>query len=98
MLSAPARIACALLVAALLLQDRGTDLVMVDVQVVDRDGNPVSTLGKADFEVSIDGRTRRVISSEFISTSAGVCSRCCRRARFLIPPRIGRSWERPSMG
>src|SRR5262245_17038457 len=66
MLSVPARIASALLLAAMFPQERGTDFVTVDVQVVDRDSNPVSTLGKGDFEVTIDGRTRRVMSAEFI--------------------------------
>lgn len=70
MLSAPTKIASALLVAAMFPQDRGTDLVTVDVQVVDRDSNPISTLGKGDFEVTIDGRARRVMSSEFISASS----------------------------
>jgi VWFA-related protein len=76
LMSAWARVATAVLLAATFLQDRGTDLVTVDVQVVDRDSTPVSILGKGDFEVTIDGRTRRVVSAEFISTSsAGVAPR-----------------------
>ena len=44
------------------------DLVAVDVQVVDRDGIPVSTLGRGDFEVTIDGRKRRIVSATFLDS------------------------------
>jgi VWFA-related protein len=42
------------------------ELVAIDVQVVDDDGNPVSALGPESFDVSINGRRRRVVSAEFI--------------------------------
>lgn len=42
------------------------DLVAVDVQVVDTEGTPIRALGSADFEVSISGGRRRVISAEFV--------------------------------
>jgi VWFA-related protein len=42
------------------------DLVAVDVQVVDRDGLPIPNLGPEKFEVTIDGRKRRVISANFV--------------------------------
>jgi len=45
------------------------DLVAVDVQVVDGDGRPVTTLGRDKFEVTIDGRQRKVVSSDLIQTS-----------------------------
>src|SRR5262245_17009050 len=42
------------------------DLVAVDVQVVDPDGRPIPNLGAEKFEVSIDGKRRRVVSADFI--------------------------------
>jgi len=42
------------------------NLVAVDVLVVDRDGQPHTGLGVRDFDVSIDGRRRRVESAEFL--------------------------------
>ncbi len=42
------------------------DLVAVDVQVVDGAGNPIRSLRPEDFEVSINGRRRRVASADFI--------------------------------
>lgn len=44
-----------------------TELIAVDVHVVAKNGEPVSDLGSADFEVSISGRKRRIASVEFIS-------------------------------
>ncbi len=48
----------------------GVELVAVDVQIIDRDGKPIPSLGPADFEVSISGGSRRVVSAEFIRYSA----------------------------
>jgi hypothetical protein len=45
------------------------DVVVVDVQVVDSDGRPVTTLGRDKFEVTIDGRQRKIVSSDLIQTS-----------------------------
>jgi len=47
----------------------GVDLVAVEVQVVDGDGTPIASLGPADFEVSIDGRRRRVVSADFVQST-----------------------------
>jgi VWFA-related protein len=44
------------------------DLIAVDVQVIDRDGHPVAGLGPDKFEVTINGRRRRVVSAEFIGS------------------------------
>lgn len=41
------------------------DLIAVDVQVIDRDGHPVAALGPESFEVTLDGRKRRVVSVTF---------------------------------
>ncbi|MCC7042505.1 MAG: VWA domain-containing protein [Acidobacteria bacterium] len=47
----------------------GVDLVAVDVQVVDGTGTPIESLGPDDFEVSIDGRRRRVVSADFVRST-----------------------------
>jgi VWFA-related protein len=44
------------------------DVIAVDVQVVDRTGLPVPGLGPDSFEVTIDGRRRRVLSAELIES------------------------------
>lgn len=46
------------------------DLVAVDVQVVSGDGTPIPSLGPGDFEVSINGRNRRVVSADFIQSAS----------------------------
>ncbi len=47
----------------------GVDLVAVDVQVVGGDGTPIESLGPGDFDVSIDGRRRRVVSVDFVRST-----------------------------
>jgi VWFA-related protein len=44
----------------------GVELVAVDVQVVARDGAPVSGLTAADFEIAIDNHIRRIASVDLI--------------------------------
>jgi VWFA-related protein len=44
------------------------DLIAVDVQVIDDDGRPVGQLSPDHFEVSIDGRRRRVASADYIES------------------------------
>jgi VWFA-related protein len=46
------------------------DVVAVDVQVIDRTGRPVPSLGPEKFTVTINGRRRRVVSAEQIATEA----------------------------
>jgi len=46
------------------------DLIAVDVQVVDREGFPVASLRPQDFEVSINGRKRRVASADFVQSTS----------------------------
>jgi VWFA-related protein len=46
------------------------DVVPVDVQVIDRTGQPVPNLGPEKFTVTINGRRRRVVSAEQIRTDA----------------------------
>jgi VWFA-related protein len=42
----------------------GTDLLTVDVSVVDSDGRPVEGLTPADFTIKIDGKVRKVEAAE----------------------------------
>ncbi len=42
------------------------DLIAVDVQVMDHDGNPIGKLTPGQFDVSINGKHRRVVSAQFI--------------------------------
>jgi VWFA-related protein len=47
----------------------GTELVAVDVGVVDRQGQPVRGLGGTDFLVTVAGKPRRIVSVEYVDTS-----------------------------
>ena len=49
----------------------GVDLVTVDVNAVDKDGQPVRGLTPADFVVEIGGKRRNVVRDDFIDFSAG---------------------------
>ena len=57
----------------------GVQLVAVDVRVTDRDGRPIGDLTARDFDVTIDGKPRKVEAASFVtaarnlspSTSAG---------------------------
>ncbi len=42
------------------------DVIAVDVQVVDRDGNPIGEIGADAFQVSINGQKRNVVSAQFV--------------------------------
>lgn len=42
------------------------DVIAVDVQVVDADGNPIGRIGPDSFQVSINGQRRKVVSAQFI--------------------------------
>jgi VWFA-related protein len=46
------------------------EIVLVDVNVVDRDAKPVATLTEADFELEVNGQPRKLQSVQFISTTA----------------------------
>jgi VWFA-related protein len=46
-----------------------TELVLVDVNVVDRDAKPVPTLTQADFQLEVNGQPRPIASVQFISTA-----------------------------
>jgi VWFA-related protein len=42
------------------------EMIAVDVQVIDSDGNPIAQLGPESFEVSINGKRRKVASAQFV--------------------------------
>lgn len=46
------------------------EIVLVDVNVVDRDARPVATLTAADFALEVNGQPRQLQSVQFISTAA----------------------------
>ena len=45
----------------------GVEIVLVDVTVVNRAGQPVGDLGPGDFTVTVDGKPRTVASVQFLS-------------------------------
>ncbi len=47
------------------------ELVAVDVQIIDRQGRPVLDIDPARFEVTIDGKRRRLVSVDLIAHNAG---------------------------
>lgn len=59
------------------------DLIAVDAQVVDRAGNPIDALTPEHFDVTLDGRRRRVVSAEFLRYEPGGAT----RRGSLVPPR-----------
>jgi VWFA-related protein len=48
----------------------GTELVTVDVSVLDRGGRPVQGLRPDDFTVEINGQSRRVLAAELVKADA----------------------------
>ncbi|MBY0493033.1 MAG: VWA domain-containing protein [Cyanobacteria bacterium] len=46
------------------------EIVLVDVNVVDREAKPVPALTDADFELEVNGQPRKIESVQFISTTA----------------------------
>jgi VWFA-related protein len=48
----------------------GTDLMTVDVAVLERGGGPVEDLAAGDFNVRIDGKTRRIVALELVRPAA----------------------------
>src|SRR5262245_53353948 len=46
------------------------DVIAVDVQVVDPQGNPIGKIGPESFTVSINGQRRKVVSAQFVREMA----------------------------
>lgn len=59
------------------------EIVLVDVNVVDRDARPVTTLSPDDFELEVNGQPRKIESLQFISTApANVSAATPREAAY----------------
>jgi VWFA-related protein len=50
----------------------GVELVMVDAQVVDKKGDPISGLTMQNFQVSIGGKRRTIVSAELLDANTGL--------------------------
>ena len=66
------------------------DVVAVDVQVIDRTGQPVPNLGPEKFRVTINGRQRRIVSAEQIvtDTAEGAAYTAPGSAAATVPARV----------
>ena len=49
----------------------GVDVIEIDVNVIDRDGRPITDLAASDFRVRIDGEDRRVMQAQYVSLRCG---------------------------
>jgi VWFA-related protein len=49
--------------------DTKAELVLIDVNVIDRDARPVPTLTVDDFELQVNGQPRKIDSLQFVSTT-----------------------------
>ena len=53
----------------------GVDVIEIDVNVIDRDGQPhYATSTASDFRVRIDGEDRRVMQAQYVSLRSGSIS------------------------
>ena len=66
----------------------GLDVIAVDVQVIDRNGVPVSGLGPDKFDVTINGRRRRVLSAELIESRSATSMTPVERAAATAGPPV----------
>lgn len=64
------------------------DVIAVDVQVIDRNGTPVQGLGPEKFEVTVNGRRRRVLSAELIESRSATSLTPVERAVATAGPPI----------
>jgi VWFA-related protein len=66
------------------------ELIAVDVQVMDANGNPIGKLGPEAFDVSINGKRRRVVSAQFVKhANATSTSQTRRGAAAMRAPAPG---------
>ncbi|MEX2272585.1 MAG: hypothetical protein WD690_14025 [Vicinamibacterales bacterium] len=75
--------------AALLSQQRftsGTSLLILDVSVLDRDGNPVTDLGPEDLIVTLNGTTQPVRTMVFLTTQTSKANATTRGPGFPVSP------------
>lgn len=66
MLTAACAAACLVVASAQTVFRSKVDVIAVDVQVVDGDGNPIGRIGPESFQVSINGQRRKVVSAQFV--------------------------------
>ncbi len=59
------------------------DVIVVDVQVIDKDGYPIAELEPEAFQVSINGHKRKVVSAQFLRHS-----RNATRGDAMLPDRL----------
>ncbi len=64
------------------------DVVAVDVQVIDKNGQPVPDLGPEKFSVTINGRRRRILSAERIGSEGGDRSIAAAKPSATAPGRV----------
>src|SRR4051812_9729523 len=64
------------------------DVIAVDVQVIDRNGVPVPGLGPDKFDVTINGRRRRVLTAELIESRSATSLTLEERAVATIGPPV----------
>jgi VWFA-related protein len=64
----------------------GVELVSVDVNVVDKNGNPIRALRPDQFEVTVDGKPRRVISAESVDFVPGGAEPASSSTATATPP------------
>ena len=69
----------------------GVDLVAVDVNVVDRNGQPVGGLTAEQFELTVDGKPRRVASVTFLDYASAAAA--APQPLAAQPLRIDRSFS-----
>jgi VWFA-related protein len=58
----------------------GVEVLPLDVVVLDRDGRQVTDLTSADFQIEVDGRSRRVATAEYIKLTDPVAASLARDA------------------
>lgn len=78
------------LAGSLFAQEPAADLAGIEVHVLDRDGRPIAGLTHADFEVSIGGRSRPVVSARFVGADVPAAADGSTGASALIAPVEGR--------
>jgi VWFA-related protein len=66
----------------------GLDVIAVDVQVIDREGAPITGLGPDKFEVTINGRRRRVVSANLIESRSSTTLTPAERAAASSGPPV----------
>jgi VWFA-related protein len=66
----------------------GLDLIAIDVEVIDRDGVPVEGLGPDKFEVTINGKRRRVVSADLVESRSALSLTPAERAAATAGPTV----------